>query len=278
MASTSNHRHGHIIPPQLLCDILAWSCRTQKKVKRCDPGLLLFLMMFNTSVCCLLLQITCKMLVNSPCYICMIYIKGAATCTIAPVCRAGHSRSRRPCFWLLCDTDLRKFVALQKRWMSVPLPPTKVHLCVRWRKKNDFGVLNCISNPGQVIILFWAVGLYWDRTSEWGSESQTAKKERERNKWIKRGHMLESNLSHQQGHSLCRRDPGRTRWAIRLPRIFSHNAQFNIRQVHLILYLATFLLGSSCHCYDNISFVADPAFSRSPSTIHSNHCLHLSFI
>lgn len=278
MASTSNHRHGHIIPPQLLCDILAWSCRTQKKVKRCDPCLLLFLMMFNTSVCCLLLQITCKMLVNSPCYICMIYIKGAATCTIAPVCRAGHSRSRRPCFWLLCDTDLRKFVALQKRWMSVPLPPTKVHLCVRWRKKNDFGVLNCISNPGQVIILFWAVGLYWDRTSEWGSESQTAKKERERNKWIKRGHMLEPNLSHQQGHSLCRRDPGRTGWAIRLPRIFSHNAQFNIRQVHLILYLATFLLGSSCHCYDNISFVADPAFSRSPSTIHSNHCLHLSFI
>lgn len=278
MASTSNHRHGHIIPPQLLCDILAWSCRTQKKVKRCDPCLLLFLMMFNTSVCCLLLQITCRMLVNSPCYICMIYIKGAATCTIAPVCRAGHSRSRRPCFLLLCDTDLGKFVALQKRWMSVPLPPTKVHLCVRWRKKNDFGVLNCISNPGQVIILFWAVGLYWDRTSEWGSESQTAKKERERNKWIKRGHMLESNLSHQQGHSLCRRDPGRTRWAIRLPRIFSHNAQFNIRQVHLILYLATFLLGSSCHCYDNISFVADPAFSRSPSTIHSNHCLHLSFI
>lgn len=158
---------------------LAWSCRTQKKVKRCDPGLLLFLMMFNTSVCCLVLQITCRMLVNSPCYICMIYIKGAATCTIAPVCRAGHSRSCRPCFLLLCDTDLGKFVALQKRWMSVPLPPTKVHLCVRWRKKNDFGVLNCISNPGQVIILFWAVGLYWDRTSEWGSESQTAKKERE---------------------------------------------------------------------------------------------------
>lgn len=178
MASTSNHRHGHIIPPQLLCDILAWSCRTQEKDKRCDPGLLLFLMMFNTSVCCLVLQITCRMLVNSPCYICMIYIKGAATCTIAPVCRAGHSRSRRPCFWLLCDTDLGKFVALQKRWMSVPLPPTKVHLCVRWRKKNDFGVLNCISNPGQVIILFWAVGLYWDRTSEWGSESQTAKRER----------------------------------------------------------------------------------------------------
>lgn len=104
------------------------------------------------------------------------------------------------------------------------------------------------------------------------------KREREGNKWNKRGHRLESNLSHQQGRGLCRQDPGRTRWAIRLHRIFSHNTLFNIRQVHLMLYLATFLLVSSCHCYDNISFVADPAFSRSPSTIYSNHCLHLSFI
>lgn len=76
---------------------------------------------------------------------------------------------------------------------SAPYESTSLCEMETCGKKNDLSVLNCISNPGQVIILFWAVGLYWDRTSEWGSESRTAKRDRERrgDKWIKRGQRLD---------------------------------------------------------------------------------------